>query len=146
MGLKIFKAFWFLSMLVLFANFIYVYASLPEKVVIQEEGTSFTSLGREVFFYAITFVIVFVNALVYVVSFVFRKDVDLRAWFHGLVIALNIFFMISLNFIALYNSAEKFDYSKIDFIIYGSIGLFVLWAMGWPFYRLYRKLNIKQPI
>lgn len=146
MGLKIFKAFWFLSMLVLFANLLYVYASLPEKVVIQDENGEFASLGREIFFYIVTFLIALVNVLVYIVSFVFKKDVDFRAWFHGLIICPNIFFAISLNFIALFNSGERFDYGEIDFVIYGSIGLLAIWAIGWPFYLIYRKFSPKQPI
>ncbi|MBA4057832.1 MAG: hypothetical protein C0490_24160 [Marivirga sp.] len=146
MGLKILKAFWFLSMLVLFANLLYVYASLPEKVVIQDENGEFASLGREIFFYIVTFLIALVNVLVYIVSFVFKKDIDFRAWFHGLILCVNIFFAISLNFIALFNSGERFDYGEIDFVIYGSIGLFVMWAIGWPFYLLYKKFSTKESI
>ncbi len=140
MGLKIFKAFWFLSMIVVLANLLYVYASLPPTVVIQDQGTDSFSVGRDAFFYVVTAVIASVNGLVYIISNVFKRDVDFRAWFHGLIITLNIFFMVSLNFIALFNSGEKFDYSKIDFVVYGSISLFVLWALGWPVYRLVRKI------
>jgi len=146
MGLKIFKAFWFLSMLVLLANLLYVYASLPESVAIRDETGDFVSLGREPFFYIVTFLIALINVLVYIVSFVFKKNVDLRAWFHGLIICVNIFFIISLSFIALFNSGEKFDYSQIDFVIYGSIGLLLLWAIGWPFYLIYRKFSPNQPV
>lgn len=146
MGLKIFKAFWFLSMLMLLANLLYVYASLPEKVAIQDESGEFASIDREAFFYFVTFLVALVNVLVYIVSYVFKKDTDLRAWFHGLIICVNIFFMISLNFIALFNSGERFDYSQIDFVIYGSIGLFVLWAAGWPIYLVYRKFNHKESV
>ncbi len=145
MGLKIFKAFWFLSMVVLFANLLYVYASLPEKVAIQDDE-AFTSVGREPFFYAATFIVAFVNVMVYIISYLFRKDTDFRAWFHGLIISINVFFIISLNFIALFNSGERFDYGSIDFVIYGSLGLFVLWALSWPVYSLYRKFSTKESI
>jgi len=146
MVLKIFKAVWFLSMLLVLVNLLYVYASLPEKVVIQVEGPSLVSVGREGFFYTVTTVVAFVNALVYIVSNIFKKDEDFRTWFHGLVITLNIFFIISLNFIALFNSGEKFDYSRIAFVIFGSIALFILWALGWPFYSLFKKISPKQSV
>jgi len=144
MLLKIFKAIWFLSILVTLANLLYVYASLPETVIINDRGASLVSVSREGFFYMITAVIAFVNVLVYVVSYVFRKEVDFRTWFHGLVVTLNIFFIISLHFVSLFNSGEKFDYGRIDFIIYGSIALFVLWALGWPFYSVYKNFIYKQ--
>lgn len=146
MGLKIFKAFWFLSMLVVLANLLYVYASLPEKVIIQDEGVSFVSVSREGFFYTVTVVIAFVNVLVFIISSIFKKEEDFRTWFYGLVVTLNIFFIISLNFISLFNSGERFDYRRIDFVIFGSIALFVLWSLGWPFYSLYKKIRSKESV
>lgn len=143
MVLKIFKACWFLSVLLILANLLYVYAALPETVTIQDQGITSFSMSRESFFYAVTAIIALVNAMVYLVSGLYREAVDFRTWFHGLVITLNIFFMISLNFISLFNSGEKFDYSRIDFIIYGSIVLFVVWALMWPFYLLYKKITGK---
>jgi len=139
MGLKIFKALWFLSMLAALANLLYVYASLPERVLIQDAGVSSVSVGREGLFYTVTFIIAFINGMVYLISGVYKKDLDFRAWFHGLVTTLNLFFIVSLSFVALFNSGEKYAYSEIDFIIFGSIGLFVLWALAWPFYAIYRR-------
>jgi len=144
MVLKIFKAIWFLSMVVTLANLLYVYAGLPEIVIINDQGASLVSVSRDGFFYTITAVIAFVNALVYAVSYVFKKEVDFRTWFHGFVVTVNIFFIISLHFVSLFNSGEKFDYSQIDFIIYGSIALFVVWAIGWPLYSIYKNFNSKQ--
>jgi uncharacterized membrane protein len=146
MVLKIFKAVWFLSVLVTLFNLLYVFAALPEVVILQESGPEQVSTGRDEFFYAAMAVIALVNAMVYAVSYVYRGNIDLRTWFHGLVITLNIFFIIALNFISLFNSGEKFDYGKIDFIIYGSILLFVGWAMGWPLYGVYQKITAKQPV
>jgi hypothetical protein len=48
--------------------------------------------------------------------------------------------IIGVNFIALYNSAEKFDYQAIGPIIYGGIVLVVGWAISWPLYAVARKL------
>jgi len=59
------------------------------------------------------------------------------------MVVLNVFFVMSLSFISLYNSNEKFDYSRIDFAIYGSVILIVVWALAWPVYSLYRKFTVK---
>ena len=146
MGVKIFKAVWFLSMLVTLANLLYVYAGLPQTVTMLQEGPRATTISREVFFYAAAGVVALVNGMVYLVAFVYRDDADFRAWFHGLIITLNIFFVIAMNFVGLYNSGERFDYGRIHFIVYGSIALFLLWALGWPVYRVIRRINSKQPV
>ncbi|HZI26437.1 MAG TPA: hypothetical protein VFD46_15235, partial [Chryseolinea sp.] len=73
----------------------------------------------------------------------FKTNEDLRSWFYGLVVALNIFFIIGMNVISLYNSEEKFDYERIALIIYGSLGLIVLWAAAWPVYAIFKRTNLK---
>lgn len=138
---------WFLSVLVLFAALLFNYAGWAEVLVVQEdEGDNTVSMGREVFFYVMVAVFAIVNVLVYLVSKMFPKEEDFRAWFHGLVITINIFFIIAINLIGLYNSAEKFDYNRIGFIIYGSVGLVVTWAIAWPVYIFYRKFFVKQVV
>lgn len=144
MVLKIFKAIWFLSMIAVLANLLYIYAGLPEMVMIEDAGTGSFSIGKETFFYTLTIVIACINALVYPVSGMYRKDQDFRAWFHGLVATLNIFFIVALSFVGLFNSGERYEYASIDFIIFGSIALFVLWALSWPVYSLLRRLKHKQ--
>jgi hypothetical protein len=146
MGVKIFKAVWFLSMLVVLANLLYVYAGLPAEVVVQDEGGSLISIGRDGFFYASAALVGLINALVFAIANVFRKDPDFRSWFYGLVICLNFFFVITFNFISVYNSGDKFDYSKIEFLIFGSIALFTGWALGWPVYSLLRKRFTKSSL
>ena len=146
MSVKIFKAVWFLSMLGVLVNLLYTYAGLPIEVVINENGGSPFSLGKDNYFYLVSTIIAVVNALVFLVNNVYRKDLDFRTWFYGLVICLNFFFVVSLNFISLYNSGDEFDYSKIEFLILGSTGLFVVWASGWPLYSLYRKIYVKESV
>jgi|SRR5688572_5421414 hypothetical protein len=146
MSVKIFKAVWFLSMLGVLVNLLYTYAGLPLEVVINENGGSSISIGKDNYFYLVSIIIALVNALVFVVNNVYRKDFDFRTWFYGLVICLNFFFVVSLNFISLYNSGDEFDYSKIEFLILGSTGLFVLWALGWPVYSIYRKIYVKESV
>jgi hypothetical protein len=146
MSVKIFKAVWFLSMLGVLVNLLYTYAGLPLEVVINENGGSSISIDKDNYFYLSSTLIAVVNALVFVVNNLKRRDPDFRTWFYGLVICLNFFFVVSLNFIALYNSGDAFDYSRIEFLILGSTGLFVLWALGWPVYSLYRKIYVKESV
>lgn len=143
MTLKLFKAIWFLSMLAVFANLLYVYASLPEQVSLMEEGVETYAIGREQLFYSTMFVIVLANVMVYLFSKTIAPDEKFRSWLHGLVITVNVFFIIGLSFISLYNSVEKFDFSRIGFIIYSSVILVVVWALSWPVYSVSRKLKSK---
>ncbi len=143
MTLKLFKAIWFLSMLAVFANLLYVYASLPEQVSLMEEGVETYAIGREQLFYSAMVVIALANVMVYLFSKSIAPDEHFRTWLHGLVITLNIFFIIGLSFISLYNSVEKFDFSRIGFIIYSSVILVVVWALSWPVYSISRKLMSK---
>src|SRR5687768_9146301 len=121
MALKLFKAIWFLSMLSVLGNLMYVYAGLPEEVSLMEGGTLL--IGREPLFYTAMGVIALANVMVYLFSKKLTPREDFRSWLHGLVITLNIFFIIGMSFIGLYNSAEKFDFARIGFIIYSSVGL-----------------------
>ena len=145
MGLKIFRAVWFLSVLVALMHLLYVYASLQESIVVQEEPGGSLVVSKEVFFYVAMAIMAITNTLVYVIARVFAGDVYIhfRTWFYGQVITLNIFFVIALSLIALYNSAEHFNYSEIGFIIYGSVILMTGWALSWPVYRIFRRSDSK---
>jgi hypothetical protein len=145
MILKIFKAVWFLSLMAWLALFLYVYASLPEEVLIREvENKVF--LSREAVFYLFLAGIVLVNGLVFIVSRLFTGRENFLSWFCGLIICFNFFFVIVLNFMNLVNSGEKFNYDRIGYVIYGSVGLFVMWALGWPVYSFFRKFLSKEAI
>ncbi len=146
MGLKLFKALWVLSVIAVLGNLLLTYISLPQNVIIHDDGPTPLALDRDVFFYMVTGLLASVNVLVYFISRVFMKNMDFRAWFHGLVITLNIFFIIAMNFIGLFNSGERFDYKRIDFIIYGSLGLFLVWTAAWPFYVAYKRFFMKESV
>jgi hypothetical protein len=146
MVLKIFKGVWFLSLIVFLGVFIYQYASLPEKITLQESETPLI-ISRDGLFYAFVATVALINMLVFVVTRLFpAEDMDFKSWFYGLVITLNIFFIVGISFISLYNSTEKFDYESIGIIIYGSLGLIVVWSLGWPVYALSRKYFFKQSV
>jgi hypothetical protein len=146
MILKIFKAVWFVSVLAVLVNLLFVYASLPEQVVVQEEVSGRTMANRELFFYAVTLVLAVINVMVYLFSPLYTSQEGFRSWFYGLIITINIFFILALNVIQVYNSAERFDFSSVGFIIYGSLGLMLAWALVWPLYGVFRKIFPKQAV
>lgn len=146
MALKLFRVVWFLSVMVLFAVLLYGYAGWPEVLIIQDNPGDQITIGREALFYVMVIIIVLVNVMVYLIAKMFRSEENFRAWFHGLIISANIFFMIALNLVGVYNSNEKYDYSRIGFIIYGSVGLIVLWGITWPIYVLIQKFLPKQAV
>ncbi|HET6541909.1 MAG TPA: hypothetical protein VFG46_15565, partial [Chryseolinea sp.] len=73
MSVKIFKAVWFLSMLAVLVNLLFTYASLPVDVVVNENGGSFVSVGKDNFFYLAAALIAVINALVFVVNKFYDK-------------------------------------------------------------------------
>lgn len=143
MVLKISKGVWFVSVLGVLAALLYVYANLPEQVLVMQQGTDLFHLGREGFFYASLAAITLVNALVFVFSALFKKDSALRTWFNLLTVCLNVFFVISFFLVSAINSFEKFNFEKIGFMVYGSLMLIALCALGWPVYWLIRKFSGK---
>lgn len=146
MILKMFRAVWFLSVLAVLANLLYVYASLPEDVVIQEDGVKQVLVHRDTIFYVMTGIIAFINVLVFIIAKVSPKEEDFRAWFHGQIITINVFFIVGLSLISLVNGQEKYDYARIDFVIYGSVVLIVVWALSWPVLKIFKRFSVKQAV
>ena len=143
MYLKIFRAIWFLSMLAMLGMLLYIYAALPETVIVQSDGAETVSITRDAFFYAMLAAGGIINVLVYIIARLMPGASDFRTWFYGQVVTLNFFLIIALSFIHLFNTSEKFDYPRIGFIIYGSVGLVVLWALSWPFIRIFSAIKAK---
>ncbi len=142
MILKIFKAVWFVSVLAVLANLMYVYAGLPEQVQLYATPAGEEIwVGREPLFYFALGVIALMNVLVYLFSQNVSPNEMFRSWLHGQVITLNVFSVITMSFIGLYNSAERFDYSRIGFIVYGSVGLVLIWAVSWPVIWIWQKMK-----
>lgn len=139
-----FRAAWFLSVLVLLANLLYVYASLPEDVIVQEDER--ISISRESLFYGAMITILAINSLVYIFKTMFEEGENLRSWFHGLVITINIFFIVALHALNVYNNSEMFNHDVVPFYVAGSLALVILWAALWPLYYIVQKFLIKQVV
>jgi hypothetical protein len=144
MVLKLLRLVWFVSVLVVLANLLYMYASLPETVVIQED--EYVAIDREWLFYILMISIVVINALVYMVKAMFPHEQNLRAWFHGLIITNNVFFIIAMNALNVYNTTDSFNQSLVIYYVTGSLALILVWAAIWPLYLVYQKIFVKQAI
>jgi len=143
MILKLFRAVWFLSVLVVLANLLYVYASLPEVVAFQSDDLS---LSREWLFYISVGVIVGINLFVYLIKRLFTHGENLRAWFHGQVITFNIFIIISLHALNVYNNKDFLDHSRVGIYLTGGLVLIVAWAVAWPVYLFIQRFFVKQAV
>ncbi|MFZ5999694.1 MAG: hypothetical protein ACOYW3_04230 [Bacteroidota bacterium] len=145
MILKIFKAVWFFSLLATLAVFMYIYASVPEFVELSSDGE--VIISREGFFYTTLLVMSLFNVLVFIINRLFRKEMEhFVSWFYGLIICFNFFFIIVLGFLNLYNGDERFDFNRLGFLIYGSIGLVIAWVASWPILVLARKYFVQKEV
>ena len=146
MILKIFKAVWFLSLLACMAVFFYIYASLPETVLVGEWQPALYA-SRDTVFYATLALIALINTLVFAFMKAFGPNQEhFSTWFFGQIILLNFFFSIAIGFVNLLNSGEKFAYERLGVIIYGSVILIIIWALSWPIYSVSRKVLNKPAV
>lgn len=157
MILKIFRVVWFFSILGLLAFFLYSYAALPDPLVVLDDEEQIV-IGKETWFYTILAIVAIFNMFVYVFRSLHKQrpassagDDSRRqeeeafvSWFYGLVICFNLFIIVAVSYISLFNGGERFEYQRIGFIIYGSIGLLVLWALAWPVYSAGRRIISKK--
>lgn len=146
MVLSLSRGVWLVSLLGLLASLLIVYASLPEEVVVQQSGIRYDTLSRETVFYLALALITFINVLVFIIGSLFPQENTFRVWFNGLVITLNLFLVVALFVLNAVNSTEKFDFGRIGFLVYGSVGLVVIWSLTWPLYLLYRKIFAKDKV
>lgn len=146
MVLRISRGVWFISVLGSLAALLTVYAALPEQVFLFQTDLKMNSLSREALFYIFLAVLALINVLVFIFAAVFKGNEPLLAWFNGLIVTLNIFFIVVLFFINTSNSNEKFDFSRIGTIVYGSVILIAAWALCWPVILIYKKISAKPEI
>ncbi len=143
---RIAKGIWLVSMMGSVAVLLYAYASLPEVIQLREGGEA-GAVSRNTFFYAALGLLAVLNMMVFLVNqFMARNDEFFQAWFYGLVVFFNLFTVVSLQFFNLYNSAEKFNYDNIGYIIYGSVVLMLAWVVVWPISLVIKHIRPKQTV
>jgi len=142
MALKILKGVWFFSMLALLVIFFYVYAGLPENVMLWDFPQQL-ALSRSGLFYVAIVLVALVNAMVYLVRQVAGTQTGLTSWFYGMIATVNIFLIAVLGFIHVFNGGERYDYSRMAPAIYGSIILVSVWLISWPVIKIFQKISAK---
>ncbi len=138
---KVFKMVWLISFLGVSLFLFYVYSGLPDMVAYSgEEPTSMEYISKDYFFYFFVGVIGILNILLYALSGKHiskttntKKINQLISWKFGLGIVVNIFLTISMVFISIFNSGERFDYSNFGYLVYFSLALIVIWVISLPF-------------
>jgi hypothetical protein len=142
MVLKIFKGVWFFSLLGLLFMFFYMYAGLPETVNLLEDGT--LSISRNGLFYFSITIIALVNVMVFAVrNLIGKQNEGFTSWFYGLIISINVFFIVSFGLLSIINSGDRYDYGRMAPAIYGSLILICAWIIGRPVYLLSQKFISK---
>lgn len=136
---RIIKFVWIISLLSGLATLMYTYASLGEVVSVHNEtlSTQSGSVDREMFFYLALGILVVFNFTFYAISRNMHiadsgmKQVLIN-WQLSFAAVLNFFYIISMLFIMLINSGERFDYSNFGYLVYIALGLVVLWMILLP--------------
>ncbi len=145
MVINIFKGIWFFSLIGLLFVFFYVYASLPEKIVIYGDSEQ-VIISKELLFYSSIAWIAIWNVLVYLVPAIVKPTEKFMWWLLGLIICLNLFFVITISFVNVFNSNERYDYENIGYVIYGILSLLIGWVVSWPIYLFSQKIIRKQAV
>ncbi len=144
---KIFKGVWFFSFLGTVALFLYTYASLPPELVDIGNGEKPLLVSRNSIFYFTLILLALFNASVLFFTRLRPEGkYHFHTWLYGLVICINLFISVSLQFVSLINSQERFNYESIGTIIYGSLLLIVLWTIWYPLYSLAGRFFGKQVV
>ena len=141
MILRIFRVVWFFSVLAVLVFFMYTYASLPDPIVVMDDVEQ-VRISKEAWFYTILILVAVFNMFVFVFRSLNRSRPEgepFVSWFYGLVITLNLFVIVAVSYVSLFNGGERFEYHRIGFIIYTSIGLMIAWAFAWPVYLIFAK-------
>lgn len=138
---NIIKGFWFVTFILAFGILLYVFASLPEQVLYTENNT----IDNNTFFYIALAIIAFVNFPLYALSRNFKKNQPLAqaifGWIFSLATILNGFLFIALQYINLFNSSEKVNYSYYGYFLYICLAMLVGCIIALPilFVKNYKK-------
>ena len=151
--LRILSSFTRISMVLYLIILLIVYAYLPERVglLFADTGEPVYSFSRDAFFY--TFLLLFI--ILQWIFYLFSKHIlasrfnkpprqILGTWFQGLMLMINIFFILMTLFMGLANNAIDYPYSRIGWLSYVGPWLIILWILLFPvFFLRYRQDNRK---
>ncbi len=129
---RVIKGFWFVTLMLVFGILMYVFASLPETVYY----SATSSLDRDTFFYIALAIIVFANFPLYTISRKFKNEEALSqalyGWIYTLATILNGFLFIVLQYINLFNSSEKVNYTYYLYFLYICLAFLIACIIALP--------------
>jgi hypothetical protein len=130
---KLIKFFRIISLGIFLAILLYIYAVLPERVLIFKEGTYSHYMTKDTFFYSTLGVFFFVNVLIFAAIYFLRGFLysNLRvmviSWLNGFSTVLNLFFGLAILAILVINIGSSNVYAGAFF--YGGLSLVFIWLL-----------------
>lgn len=135
MVFRIFKVIWIISLIAVCGVFFYAYSALPDQVSL---GTENNALSKSAFFYLFIGVLALFNGTAFSVSRLIRQPWKL-SWYFGMLSCLHLFLISTFIFLAILNSSERYDYSRLGPTVIGSFIVFVLWIAAFPMVPFFTK-------
>lgn len=128
---KVLKVVWIISMVAAVATFFYSYASLQDLVSFGLEGVI---IGKNTFFYISLLLLALFNTTAFIFPRLVNAEI-LRAWYYGLVAVFHLFLCSVFILVAILNSDERYDYTSVGPMVYGSFILLMGWILAFPILR-----------
>jgi len=117
----------------------------PSGLIFNKEGYIIYATSRDVFFYTSLFIFVLIQVLILLFNKLVlakRQGINIEiisTWFQGIGLAINLFIILMLIFIALANNAIDYSFSSIHFIAFLAPSFLILWLLALPFILFFSK-------
>lgn len=153
---RLIKFTWFITTLLFLGVLLWEYSYLPITVGVLpgEDGQTAVFISRENFFYIALAVFSFTNALLFGLRKLILQNMeqkrikesagrtalkqDLSDWMLGFAASLNLFFMLGLIYLGVYNNSDGINLAHYGPVVYGGPVLVVI-LLGILFYILLKK-------
>ncbi len=131
MGSRIVKFIWLVSVVVFLAMLLWIYAYLPNRVGVMAdyEGVADTFLSKGNFFYLAIGLFLLVNGSLFIMRRLLAPDTyaprnaktglraDLADWMLGFAASLNVFFILSMTYLSIFNNQDGGDSSLFGSLV-----------------------------
>ena len=121
------------------AVFFYAYAALQESVQL---GLGALTVSRSGFFYLVLSLLALTNGSGVASGRLLSVDF-IKSWFYGLLASMHLFLIAAMIFLAILNSNEQYDYSRLGPFVILSFVLFAGWLLALPILGLLRKSPVR---
>jgi hypothetical protein len=133
-----------LSLLGGLATLMFVYADVPQMVIVYKQADLVYRIAKDVLFYVALATMVVPHFIVGQIARMLSKmnfAPQVSNWFALFTVVTNIFFIVSLYFVNILNSLEKFDFNYFGYLTV--LGL--LLVLGWIGVMLYLLFKNTKP-